>query len=126
MMPVVWFRISPVNPVEDIETPISPHEKNVISRQVLHLSVTLQHNQLRQNSNTLQINRKRPQQLNNVKPHARSNHVSDTRYHATRQHREFPMKERILRLIVRAADGFLVLDHVYDGGSRHDVQHFHT
>ncbi len=64
MMPVVLLRIGTINPIQNVERTVGTHEENIIASQVFNFSVTLQDDQLRKNSNCLQVNRKCPEELN--------------------------------------------------------------
>lgn len=77
MMPVVPLRVCTVDPIQNVQCTISAHEENVVSRQVLYFTVTLQDDQLRQNGNRFQVNGEGPQQFNNTEvSDARSNQMS--------------------------------------------------
>lgn len=53
VMLVHRLMIGSVDPVQNVERPISSHEENVIASQVLHLPIPLQHNELWKDSNGL-------------------------------------------------------------------------
>tara|TARA_B110000971_G_C19940326_1_gene468422 strand:- start:759 stop:1115 length:357 start_codon:yes stop_codon:yes gene_type:complete len=53
---VIFFVIAAPHPVHDVEGSVSSQEEYVVASQVLHLSVTLQHHKLGQNTNRLEIN----------------------------------------------------------------------
>ncbi len=61
VVPVILFCIGTVDPVEDVQSTVGTHEKDVISSQVFDLSVALENNQLRQNRNGFQVNRESPE-----------------------------------------------------------------
>ncbi len=126
MMLVVWFGMSTVNPVENVQSSISTHEEDVVSRQVLHFTVTLQDNKLGQNGNGFQVNWERPKELHDVKGcEPSTDQMSNDSKEKTRGCSKFPVQERILSLVVRGLDRLLELDGVNDGSSCTDVQHLH-
>jgi hypothetical protein len=61
MMPVIMFRVGPVNPVENVQRSVCTHEEDIISSQVFDFAVALQDDQLGHNGNAFQKDRKGPQ-----------------------------------------------------------------
>ena len=60
VMLVVLLGMGTIDPVEDVERPVCTHEEDVVPRQVLDFAVPLQNNQLGQDGNSLEVDRKRP------------------------------------------------------------------
>ena len=60
VMLVVLLGMGTIDPVEDVERPVRTHEEDVVPRQVLDFAVPLQNNQLGQDGNSLEVDRKRP------------------------------------------------------------------
>ena len=125
-MPIVLFSVGSINPIEYVQTAVGAHEKYVVSSQVLHLPITLKHNQLRKNGNSLQVNGKRPQELNHAKArHSRADQMSQECEDETWNRSKFPMQERILGLVICALDRFLKLNGVHDRRRGCNVNHLH-
>jgi hypothetical protein len=117
-MLVVFLRVRTVDPIQNVQCTVSTHAENVVAGQVLNFSVTLQDNQLGQNSNRFQVNGERPQQFSNAEIRdTRSDQMSKQRKNSAWGRSKLPMQKGILSLIVSALDGFLDFDRVDDRGS---------
>lgn len=126
MVLVVRFCMSTVDPIQNVKKSVGTHEKDVVPRQVLDLTVTLQDNELRQDRNGLQVDRKCPEQLHKIKVlHATSNEVRNDSNDSARSNSESPMQESILGLVVSRLDGFLVLDGEDNRCGSANVQNLH-
>jgi len=128
MMAISRLVISPENPVDNVKRAIRPHEKDVISSQILYLAITLKHNQLRKNRHCLEVYAESPQQLLQIQETEEpptADQVGQGRHHSTRSHGKFPMAECILCLVVCWADGLLEADGVDDARCGGDVEDFH-
>lgn len=126
MMLVVWFSMSTIDPVKNVKKSVCTHEEDIVARQVFDFAVTLQDNELRQNGNGFQVNRKGPKKFHDIKVlHASSQQMSNESDEQTRKSSEAPMQEGILRLVVGGLDGFLELDGVNDGSRGTNVQDLH-
>ena len=127
VMLVHRLMVGSVDPIQNVERPISSHEDNVIASQVLHLPIPLQHNELWKDSNRLQVNGKGPKQLQEVESaNATSNEVGDESNAGAWCHGELPMQKRILRFVVRRANWLTKSDHVSNGRRRRNVQNLHA
>jgi len=115
-----------VNPVQNVQETVGSHEEDVVSSQVLNLAITLEDDQLGQNSNGFQVDGEGPEHLNGVEGEAVLEQVSDKSCNDTWSNGKFPVEEGILRLIVGGADGFLEFDCVDDRCGGEDVEHFHA
>ena len=121
------FMVGPVDPVQDVKGPIGSHEEDVIAGQVLHLPIPLQHNELREDSNGLQVNGEGPEQFQEVESaNATPNEVGDECDSGARCHCKLPMKESILRFIVRRANWLAETDHVNNSRRRCNIQDLHA
>ena len=60
---IMWLCYISVDPVQDVESPVKPQEKYVVSCKIVHILCSLQQNQLRQDRNRFQIYREGPQNL---------------------------------------------------------------
>ena len=129
MMLIMSFVMRTVNPIEDIQGTVRSHEKDVIAGKILHFPVTLQDNQLRQNTNRFQINGKRPQQFNNRKTTVLgggyANQMRNQRQDGTRRDTKLIMQKGILSLVVRRLDGFLKANGVNNRCRTNNVQNLH-
>ena len=127
VMLVHRLMVGSVDPVQNVERPISPHEENVIASQVLHLPIPLQHNELWKDSNGLQVNGKGPKQLQEVESaNATSKEVGDESNAGAWCHGELPMQKGILRFVVRRANWLAESDHINNGRRRRNVQNLHA
>lgn len=127
MVFVVRLRIGSIDPVENVQSPVGPHEKDVVSRQVFHLAVSLQDNQLGHDGNALQQNTKGPQKFQHRESgNPRPNEMNEKSQDGTGSRRKLPMQEGILALFVGALDWFLEFDGVNDRRSRCNVDQFHN
>ena len=126
VVPVILFCIGTVDPVEDVQSAVGTHEKDVISSQVFDLSVALENNQLRQNRNGFQVNRESPEQFHDTElADARSNQVGKERQDKTRCCSKLPVQEGILTFIISTLNGFLVFYGVNDRSCGADINDFH-
>jgi len=66
VMSVVFFCVCSVDPVENVECSVGSHEKDVIPRQVLNFPIALQDNELGQDGNGFQVDRKSPEQFHGI------------------------------------------------------------
>jgi hypothetical protein len=123
---VVRFDVRTVNPIDNVKSSIGAHKEYIVPRQVLHLTVTLQDNELWQDCHALQVNGKGPKQLENVNFAATSNKVCNERNDGTRSHGKLPMQKGILGLVIGSADWLLKLNHVDNGGGGSNVQYLHA
>jgi hypothetical protein len=60
---VVGLVVGAVHPVQDVEEAVGAEEEHVVAREVLHLPVPLQHDQLRDDRAGLKVYGKIPKQL---------------------------------------------------------------
>ena len=126
MVTVILLGISPVNPIQNVKSSIGSHKEYIIPGQVFYLPITLQDDQLRQNSNCFQINRKGPQQLYKIETgDSRTKQMRHERNNCTGCHRKLPMQKGILGFIVGRLDRFLETNRIDNGCRRGDVHHFH-
>jgi len=44
VMLIMRLKITPINPIQDIESSIGTHEKNIVPREILYLTIPLQYN----------------------------------------------------------------------------------
>jgi hypothetical protein len=93
MMLIVGLMVRSPNPIQDVQETVGTHKKNVITSQVLHLTITLQYNQLGQDGNRFQINGKCPAKINDIDFESALEEVRDESNHCTGCNRKFPMKE---------------------------------
>ena len=127
VMLVHRLMVGSVDPVQNVERPISSHEENVIASQILHLPIPLQYNELRKDRNGLQVNGKGPKQLQEVESaNATSNEVGDESNAGAWCHGELPMQKRILRFVVSRANWLTESDHVNNRSRRCNVQNLHA
>lgn len=127
-MLVMGFVMGAVNPIENVQGAVGSHEKDVIAGKVLHFTVTLQNNQLGQNTNRFQVNGKCPQQFNDGKAivlGGYANDVGDKGQNGTRSDTELVMQKGILSLVIGRLDGFLKANRVNDGSRTDNVQDLH-
>lgn len=131
MVLVAVFVVRAVDPIEYVQEPVGPHEEDVISRQVLHLPVALQHDQLRQDGDRFQVDGEGPQQFDDRESASAAvlgpppDEVRQQRDDRARRHPELVVQERILRLIVRGLDGLLEAYRVDDRRRAGNVQDLH-
>jgi hypothetical protein len=126
MMPVVLFRVGSVDPVEDVQCSIGTQEKDVVSGQIFHITVSLQDHQLRKNGYRLAVNRESPQQFHQTEfADSRPDQVREKGQDRTGDDRKLPMQKGILTFVVCALDGLLEFDRVNDGGRGSNVDDFH-
>ena len=126
MMPVPLLRVGTIDPIQNVQGTVGPHEEDVVSGQVFDFSVTLQNNQLGKDCNRLQVNGERPQQLQQSKfGDTRSDQMGEERQNSARSGSKLPMQETILGFVVGALDGFLEFDCVNDQSRRADVDQLH-
>jgi len=130
MMTISCFIIRPVHPVHDVQSAVRPHEEDVISRQILHLAVALQHNELGQDRHRFEVNAEHPQQLLEIPEEVESlslpaDEVRERGQHQTGEDGELDVTEGVLSLVVRGADRLLGADGVHDAGRAGDVQKLH-
>lgn len=55
MMLIKRLVVTPVNPIQDIQSSVGTHEENIVTSQVLNFSVPLQNNQLWKDGNTFEV-----------------------------------------------------------------------
>ena len=128
VMTVTWFIIGPVHPIYDVESTIRPHKEDIVSGQVLHLTITLKDNKLRHNRYGLEPYAKSPQKLLQICKRRKtvpSKKVCNESKYRTRSHGKFPMTKCVLRLIVGRTDWFLKANGIHNARSGRDVQNFH-
>mmetsp|Transcript_18755 Transcript_18755/g.52166 ORF Transcript_18755/g.52166 Transcript_18755/m.52166 type:complete len:222 (-) Transcript_18755:294-959(-) len=123
---VSLFRVRSVDPIEDVERSVGSHEEDVVSREVLHLLVALQNDELREDGDGLEVDAEHPQQFDGIEAlHALGDHVGGEGDDGAWGDGESPMQKGILRLVVGRFDGLLVLDGVDDGRRGADVDDLH-
>lgn len=128
VMFVPVFKVGSIDPIEDVQGTVGTHKEDVISGQVFHLPITLQHHELGEDRYRFQVDGEGPQELNNIKHHPRprgANQMRNKCQHETGSHGKLVMQEGILRLIVRGLDGFLITDRVNDRGGGNNVYNLH-
>jgi hypothetical protein len=126
MMHVILLMVRSVNPVQNVEKTVGTHEEDIVSGQVLNLTIPLQNNQLGQDGDGLEVDGKSPQEIHGLEDHTFLDQMGDQGHYGARRHGEFPVKEGILSLIVSGADGFFVFNGVdYESGGE-DVKNFHA
>eukprot|EP00567_Pseudictyota_dubia_P016475 CAMPEP_0197448736 /NCGR_PEP_ID=MMETSP1175-20131217/18693_1 /TAXON_ID=1003142 /ORGANISM="Triceratium dubium, Strain CCMP147" /LENGTH=168 /DNA_ID=CAMNT_0042980609 /DNA_START=560 /DNA_END=1066 /DNA_ORIENTATION=- len=127
MVLVHWFVVRSPNPIQYVKRPISTHEENKVPCKILYLTIALQNNELRKYGDGLQVDGKSPQQLQQLEPlNSAANEMCDSCNNCTWGNSESPMKECILRFVIRRADWFLEADHIDNRSSRHNVKDLHT
>ncbi|KAL7530365.1 hypothetical protein ACHAWF_003355 [Thalassiosira exigua] len=124
------LEVRPIHPVHDVQRAIRAHEEDVIPRQVLHLPIALQDDELGQDGHGLEVDAEHPQQfldvLEQVQPRPLpADQVGQRRQGEAGQDGEFQVAEGVLALVVRRANGLPGSDGVHDARRARDVQDLH-
>jgi len=102
VMLVALLCVGAVYPIQNVECTVSTHEEDIVPCKILNFTVTLQNNELWENGDGFQINRKCPEQLQQVEILGSApNQMRYQRYHSTRRNCEPPVQESILGLVIR-------------------------
>jgi hypothetical protein len=125
-MLVTCLIVGSIDPIDNIKSAIRAHEEDIVPGEILDLTIALQHNELWQNGNRLEVDGKGPEQFNKIKlRQSGSNQMHQQGNDSARRHGIFPMQKRVLRLVVGASNRFLVLDGVHNASRGTNVQYLH-
>ncbi len=116
-MLVKWFVVTPVDPVQNVQCPISSHKKHIISSQVLYLPVSLQYNQLRKDCNTFQVNREQPKEVDRFDAELVLDEVRDEGNDCAGQYCKFVVEEGVLGFVISSFEWLSEADGVDDHSS---------
>jgi len=122
---VEWFVISSVDPIDNVQCSVRAHEKYVITGEIFDFTVTLQHNQLRQDCNRFQINGKCPKKLHYAVVFG-ANQMCYGCNDGAGCNCKLPVKKSILCFVISGTNWFLETDHVNDGPGGENVKNLHT
>lgn len=126
MVLVERLMVCSVDPVQNVQEAVGSHEENVVSGQVLNLTITLEDNQLGQDGDGFQVDGESPKQVHDIDGKTILEQVGCEGDEEGRCDGEFPVEEGVLCLVVCRADGLLVFDGVDDHSSGEDVEYFHA
>ncbi|GMF15745.1 unnamed protein product [Phytophthora fragariaefolia] len=109
-----------VDPIEHVAAAVGSEQHDVVAGEVLHLSVALQQDELRDDGDGLEVDGEGPEDLHDLELL-----VEDERQQRAGQHGELEVQEGVVRLVVRAAEGLLEADDVHDGAREEQEQQLH-